>query len=292
MGTLRVKGVIKVRAGKKLSSLRFHFFTIILGLIMIYPLLWLLSSSFKSNEEIFVNSYSLIPKNWDIVKNYSSGWKGVGGISFGTFMWNSVFVAVIGTVGGVLSSVLAAYAFARIKFFGSKFWFFCVMMTLMIPNQVMVVPQFIIFKKLGLINNIAALIIPWVFGGAFFIFLTVQFIRGLPIELDEAAEIDGCNKIQIFTKIIFPLVIPAVITSTIFSFYWIWQDFFQPLIFMSNPKHFTVSLALNLYLDPNSFNNYGGMLAMSVVSLVPVVIIFLIFQKQLVEGVATSGLKD
>lgn len=270
----------------------FHLTALLIGFIMIYPLIWMLASSFKNNSEIFVNAYSLIPKTWDALTNYTSGWAGIGGISFGTFLFNSIVVAVVGTVGGVLSSVFAAYAFARMKFKGSKFWFACVIVTLMIPNQVMVVPQYIIFKNLNLINTLSALIAPWFFGNAFFIFLMVQFIRNIPIELDEAAMLDGCNKFQIFYKILLPLVSPSVVTSTIFSFYWIWQDFFQPLIFMSKTKNFTVSLALNMFLDPNSANNYGGMFAMSVVSLIPVVVIFLIFQKYLVEGVASSGLKD
>ena len=276
---------------KNLHSLSFHLFACILGFFMIYPLLWSISSSFKVNSEIFINPYSLIPMKWDMVQNYASGWNGVGGVSFTTFLLNSVLVSVIGTLGGVMSSVLAAYAFSRVRFVAKGFWFACVMMTLMIPNQVMVVPQYIIFKKLNLINHLSALIAPWFFGSAFFIFLMVQFIRGLPIELDEAAKMDGCGKIGIFARIILPLVSPAVVTSTIFSFYWIWQDFFQPLIFMSKPRSFTVSLALNAFLDPNSLNNFGGLFAMSVVSLIPVVLVFLIFQRYLVEGIATSGIK-
>ncbi len=276
---------------KSLKSFLFHFFALCLGFLMIYPLLWSVSSSFKANSEIFTRPYSLIPAEWDILNNYASGWKGVGGVSFATFILNSLFVAAVGTFGGVASSVLAAYAFARVKFRAKSFWFACVMMTLMIPSQVMVVPQYILFKKLDLINHLSALIAPWFFGSAFFIFLMVQFIRGLPIELDEAAKIDGCGKIGIFARVILPLVSPAVVTSTIFSSYWIWQDFFQPLIFMSKPKLYTVSLALNAFLDPNSLNNFGGLFAMSVVTLVPVILIFLIFQKYLVEGISTSGLK-
>lgn len=280
--------MIKRRTG----SIVFHAVTIIIGLVMLYPLIWLLMSSFKNNSEIFVNSYSLIPAKWDVLTNYSQAWQGVGGTSYGTILLNTFLVAVIGTAGGILSSSLAAYAFARIKFRGSNFWFICVMVTLMIPNQVMVVPQYIIFKNLGMINHLSALIAPWFFGNAFFIFLIVQFIRGLPIELDEAAEIDGCNKITIFFKIILPLTRPAIVTSTIFSFYWMWQDFFQPLIFMSNPHSFTVSLALNACLDPTSYSNYGALFAMSVIAIVPVIVIFLVFQKYLVEGIATTGLKD
>lgn len=277
---------------KILSSLTFHIFTVILGFIMIYPLLWLVMSSFKKNSEIFTNAYSLWPKSWDIINNYLTGWQGVGGVSFGTILLNTLFVAVMGTAGCVICSVLAAYAFARIDFIGRKLLFMCVMITLMMPNQVMVVPQYIIFKQLGLINHLSALIVPWFFGNAFFIFLTMQFIRGLPVELDEAAEIDGCNKIQIFTKIILPLVRPAIVTSAIFSFYWIWQDFFQPLIFINNPSSFTVSLALNAFLDPTTYNNYGALFAMSAISLIPIIVIFLVFQKYLVEGIATTGLKD
>ena len=165
------------------------------------------------------------------------------------------------------------------------------MMTMMIPPQVMVVPQYIILKKLGLIDTRVALILPWFFGGAFFIFLMVQFFRGIPIELDEAAEIDGCGKIAILFRVLVPVVKPAIVTSSIFAFYWIWQDFFQPLIFVSSPKNYTIPLALKLYTDPNSYNNYGGLFAMSVVSLLPVIIVFILFQKYIVEGIATDGIK-
>lgn len=275
----------------RINSILFHAFALLLGFVMIYPLLWTLASSFKENSTIFTNTYSLIPEKWGIIENYTSGWKGIGGVPFGTFIWNSFLVAGIGTLGGVMSSLMAAYAFARVRFKLSGFWFMCVMITLMIPNQVMVVPQYILFEKMGLIDTLTALTIPWFFGSAFFIFLIVQFIRGLPIELDEAARIDGCSKIGVFFRITIPLVKPAIVTSTIFSFYWIWQDFFQPLIFMSNTAKFTVSLALNMFLDPNSYSNYGGMFAMSVVSLIPVIVVFLFFQKHLVEGIATTGIK-
>ena len=258
---------------------------------MIYPLLWLLAASFKENNEIFVNSYSLIPKTWNIIKNYSSGWQGVAGFGFGTFFLNSIVVTVIGTAGCVVCSLLAAYAFSRVKFHGSKFWFGCVMLTLMIPSQVMVVPQYIIFHKLGIINTLTSLIAPWFFGNAFFIFLMVQFFRGLPNELDEAAEMDGCGKMQALISIYLPLVAPALATSAIFSFYWIWQDFFQPLIFVSDPSKFTIPLALNMYTDPNSYSNYGGMFAMSIVSILPVIAFFIFFQKYLVEGISTTGMK-
>lgn len=274
------------------TSVLFHFIAILIGFFMAYPLLWLVMSSFKGNETIFIDSYSLIPKVWDVVKNYRSGWEGIGGVHFGTFMLNSTFVTVIGTATCVCSSLLAAYAFSRVKFTGSSFWFGCVMVTMMIPAQVMIVPQYIILKKLGFIDTKIALILPWCFGGAFFIFLLVQFFRGIPRELDEAASIDGCGTFGVLFRIMIPIVKPAIVTSSIFAFYWIWQDFFQPLIFMNTLSKFTVPLALNMYLDPSSYNNYGGLFAMSVVSLLPIIVFFIIFQKYLVDGIAMDGLKS
>lgn len=273
------------------SSASFHVFALGLGFIMLYPLLWTLASSFKSNGTMFVNNQSLIPIEWGIADNYRSGWQGISGVHFGRFIFNTLFVASIGTLGGVFSSVMAAYAFARLRFRGKRFWFGCIITTLLVPHQVMVVPQFIIFKRLGLVNTLAALITPWAFGSAFFIFLIIQFMRGIPYDLDEAAKIDGCGKFSTFIKVVLPLAVPAVVTSAIFSFYWIWQDFFQPLIFINKTDLYTVSLALNTYLDPASISNFGGLFAMTIVSLIPVITIFLLFQRYLVEGIATAGLK-
>jgi len=276
---------------RRIDAIIFHAITAAIGLIMIYPLLWLFASSMKKNDTMFQNTYSLIPKVFDMARNYASAWEGVGGVSFLTFLGNTVFVTVIGMAGCVTVSLFAAYAFTRIKFAGSKFWFSCVMITMMIPSQVMVVPQYIILKKLNLIDTRVALILPWFFGGVFFIFMMVQFFRGIPMELDEAAEIDGCGRIGILFRILVPVVKPALITASIFAFYWIWQDFFQPLIFMNTTAKFTISLALNMFLDPNAYNDYGGLFAMSVLSLLPTVVFFIIFQRYLVDGIAMDGIK-
>lgn len=275
----------------RIHSVMFHVGACILGFFMIYPLLWLLASSFKSNDTMFQNAYSLIPERWDVVTNYLSGMSGVGGVPFVKFFLNSVAVTVVGMAGCVFISLLAAYAFTRVRFRGSGFWFGCVMVTMMIPPQVMVVPQYIILKRLGLIDTLTALTLPWFFGGAFFIFLLVQSFRGVPKDLDEAARIDGCGTIGILFKILVPVVKPSIVTASIFAFYWIWQVFFQPLIFMSSTEKFTIPLALNMYLDPNSYNNYGGLFAMSVLSLLPVVLFFIIFQRYLVDGIAMDGIK-
>lgn len=276
---------------KRLSSVMFHIFSLVLGFVMIYPLLWLLASSFKSNDTMFHNTYSLIPEKWNMVQNYLSGLEGVAGYSFLHFFQNSVIVTVVAMVTTIFSSLLAAYAVSRVRFWGAKFWFGCIIMTMMIPSQVMVVPQYIILRALHLNDTLAAMVLPWCFGNAFFIFLIMQYMRGIPRELDEAAMIDGCSKVGILFRILVPVVKPAIASASIFAFYWIWQDFFQPLIFVGSPKNYTIPLALNMYTDPNSFNNYGGLFAMSVVSLIPVILVFIFFQKYLVEGIATDGIK-
>lgn len=189
------------------------------GLIMLYPLLWLFASSFKTPDAIWTDVSSLIPRpfTW---QNYVNGWAGFGGITFATFYRNSLFYAGLGTLLTVLASATVAYGFARIQFAGSRFWFACMLLTLMLPVQVQIIPQYIMFSQLGWINTFIPLLLPRVGGSAFFIFMIMQFIRGIPRELDEAAEMDGCGKGRIFFRIILPQITPALITAAIFSFYW------------------------------------------------------------------------
>ncbi|MCZ8514718.1 carbohydrate ABC transporter permease [Paenibacillus filicis] len=272
------------------KSFLYHLIVGGLALLMIYPLLWLAASSLKPNQEIFANAYSLIPSRLEF-SNYASGWKGFGGNSFAVFFKNSLIISVLATIGAVASSALVAYGLARISFRGKSFWFGCVMMTLMLPSDVTVISQYVMFAKLGWLSSFKPIIVPAFFGMPFFIFLIMQFIRTIPPELDEAAKMDGCSKYAIFFRIILPLIVPALVTSTIFSFYWRWDDFFQPLLYLNKPAFYPVSLALKLFLDAESLNNWGGLLAMSTLSLVPIVVVFFLFQKYIVEGISTSGLK-
>lgn len=291
MGVLRDKGgltmIVKPRRWLKASS--YHLFTFIFGAIMIYPLLWMVFSSFKGNVEIF-GTAALWPKVFHF-DNYVRGWQGVGGVPFGIFFKNSIFYAVVSTFGTVISSAIVAYGFARIRFTGKNFWFVCMLLTMMIPYQVVMIPQFILFSKIHWTGSYYPLIVPMFCSQPFFVFLMMQFIRGLPIELDESAKIDGCNRFQIFYKIILPLTMPAVVTSTIFQFYWRWDDFLGPLLYLNKPKLYTVSLALRMFADPATATDWGGMFAMGTLSLVPIFIIFVIFQRQLVDGISTTGLK-
>ena len=275
---------------KTRGSIIYHFFIMIFGFLMMYPVLWLISSSFKNSSEVFANAASLIPAKLNF-SNYVEGWKGFGGNTFTTFFKNSFIIVVISMIGQVVSSALVAFGFSRIKFRGRTFWFTCMIISMMMPAEILMIPQYLIFSKLHWINSYKPLIIPGFFGLPFFIFLMMQFISGLPMELDESAKIDGCNTFDIFIKIILPLLTPALITSMIFSFYWKWQDFFGPLLYLNKAKLYPVSLALKLFADPSSQTNYGALFAMSVLSLVPVFILFIAFQKYLVEGISTTGMK-
>jgi multiple sugar transport system permease protein len=273
-----------------LRTVIYHASIIALGFVMIYPILWLFASSFKGPSEIWTDIGSLIPKEFTL-NNYIKGWAGFGGITFSTFYMNSFIYAGLGTIAAVFSSAVVAYGFSRINFFGRGFWFTCMLMTLMLPIQVQIIPQYIVFSKLKMINTFYPLLLPKLCGQAFFIFLIMQFIRGIPKELDEAAEIDGCGRVGIFFRIILPLIQPALITSAIFSFYWSWEDFLVPLVYLNEPKLYTISLALRSFADPSANTDWGAIFAMSALSLVPVFVLFILFQRYLVQGISTTGLK-
>lgn len=279
-----------MRISEKVTKVSLYHLVIIgFAFIMIYPILWMVFSSLKDNTEIF-GTASLIPKAFQF-DNYMRGWSGVGGMRFGVFFKNSFYYVILATFGTVISSAVVAYGFARIKFFGKGFWFVCMLLTMMLPYQVVMIPQFILFFKIGWVNSFKPLIVPMFLGQPFFIFLMIQFIRGLPIELDESAKIDGCGRFQIFTRIIFPLITPALITTTIFQFYWRWDDFLGPLLYLNKPAYYTVSLALRMFSDPMTATDWGAVFAMGTLSLIPIIIVFILFQKYLVEGISTTGLK-
>lgn len=280
-----------MRKRRLLGNLLFHIFSILFGFVMIYPLLWLLASSFKGPTDIFKNQLSLIPKEW-VFDNYVTGMRGFGGTSFAVFFKNSFFIVILSTIGQVGSSALVAYGFARIKFRFKKVLFACVIITMMLPVQIMAIPQYIMFHALGWINTYYPLIVPSFFGYSFFIFLIYQFIQGITRDLDEAAYIDGCSKYSIFYRIILPLIVPALVTSAIFAFYWKWDDFFGALLYLQSIRKYPVSIALKMFADPAAVSNWGAMYAMSVLSLVPVIILFFSFQKYLVEGISTTGMKN
>lgn len=275
---------------KAVTKVLYHVFVILFGFMMVYPVLWMISGSFKGNAEILRGTLSLIPKELKLT-NYATGWKGFGGTTFATFFTNSIFITVIATFGTVISSSLVAYALSRVRFRGRKFWFTCMLVTMMLPTQVIMIPQYLIYYRLGLVPGYVPLILPYFCGQAFFIYQMMQFMQGIPKDLDEAATIDGCSKYQIYSRIILPLMKPSIVTTVIIQFYWKWDDYMGPLLYLSRPQSYTVSIAIKLFADSASTTDYGAMFAMSTLSLIPVFLIFLFFNRYLVQGIGTSGLK-
>ncbi len=268
----------------------YHVLVIAFGFVMIYPVLWMISGSFKDNSEILRGSLSLIPSEWKF-SNYPTGWRGFSKISFARFFFNSLFITALSTFGTVISSSLVAYSLSWVKFRGRGLGFTCMLATMMVPGQVIMIPSFLIWYHLGLANSYVPLIFPYFCGQAFFIYQMMQFMSGIPKELDEAATIDGCSKYTIYSHIILPLLKPAIVTTVIIQFYWKWDDYMGPLLYLSKPSSYTVSLAIKMFADAASTTDYGAMFAMSTLSLLPVFLIFLFFNKYLVEGIGTSGLK-
>jgi multiple sugar transport system permease protein len=278
------------RKSRILNKVIQHVLLILLTAVMVYPLVWMIGSSFKESSQVFVDAHRIFPETWNF-SNYADGWKGFAGISFVTFYKNTFLIVTISTVGAILSSAIIAYGFARIKFRFKRFWFVVMMLTMMLPFEIIMIPQYIMFNWFGWIDTYLPLILPTFFGVPFFIFLIMQFIRTIPTELDQAARIDGCNTFSIFTRIIAPLIVPAMMTAAIFSFYWRWDDFMAPLLYLQSPEKYPVSLALKMFSDPEAVTNWGAMFAMTSLSLFPIMVIFFIFQRYIVDGISTSGLK-
>jgi multiple sugar transport system permease protein len=274
---------------RKLLSVLTHALLLAVSVFMLYPLLWMLAASFRPENEIFTSA-SLWPSEWSL-DAYVRGWNGLR-TSFSVFFTNSFIISGLSVLGNVLACSMAAFAFARLNFKFKNFWFAMMLMTLMLPYQVTLIPQYVLFRQLGWVNTFLPLVVPkFLAADGFFIFLLVQFFRGLPKELDEAAQMDGCSPWRIYWKIVMPLSMPVLATVAIFTFIWTWDDFFGPLIYLSEMQTYTVMLGLRTFTDSTGESDYGGLFAMSVLSLVPIFLFFLFFQRLLIEGIATTGMK-
>lgn len=285
--TTKASGMGRRRGG----SLAWHLGALLILAVILYPVVWVIGASFKPSKDI-INSLTLFPSH-PILGNFKGLADGIADISIWTFFQNSLVYALGAVVGVLISCSLTAYAFARIRFAGRNLLFSLMIGTLLLPYHVLLIPQYVMFQKLGWINSYAPLLIgKYLATEAFFVFLMVQFMRNLPRELDEAARLDGCGHLRIYWSIVLPLCRPALITSAIFTFINAWNDFMGPLIYLNEPGKYTVSLGLMMFRDSDGVAaNYGGMIAMSLVALLPVLLFFLAFQRYLIDGMATSGLK-
>ncbi|WP_405766017.1 carbohydrate ABC transporter permease [Streptomyces sp. NBC_01538] len=275
---------------RRIGSLAWHVGALLVLAVVLYPVIWVLGASFKPSKDI-IASLDLLPTK-PVWANFSGLADGISGISITSFFTNSLMYAGLAVVGVVISSSLTAYAFAKIRFAGRNLLFTLMIGTLLLPYHVLLIPQYVLFRKLGYIDTLVPLVAgKFLATEAFFVFLMVQFMRGLPRELDEAAKLDGCGHLRTYWSIVLPLSRPAVITSAIFTFINAWNDFMGPLIYLNTPSKYTVSLGLMMFRDQEGISNYGSMIAMSLVALVPVVAFFMAFQRYLIDGMATSGLK-
>ncbi len=273
-----------------IAKLLTHLSMLALGLIMLYPLIWMVFSSFKPNSELF-SSVGLLAKEpvWD---SYRKGWMGTGQFTYATFYKNTFLMVIPMVIFMVLSSSLVAYGFSRFDFRFKKPLLMLVIGTLLLPGSVLIIPRYLLFNNLGWLNSYLPFIIPSLFASnSFFIYMLIQFFRGIPRALDEAATIDGCNTFQVFWIILLPICKSALFSAAIFQFIWAWNDFFGPLLYISSVKFYPISLALRMSLDSTVAANWNQILAMSVISLIPGTVIFFSAQKYFVEGASAGAVK-
>ncbi len=279
-----------VTSKKRIKTFGIYALLIFFVLFMCYPLIWMLFSSFKTNFEI-LGSYKLLPEKF-ILDGYINGWNGIGRHTFGLYIVNTFKMVIPTVLFTVLSCSIVAYGFARFRFPGKKMLFAFMISTLMLPNSVIIIPRYMIFNKWHWLDTYLPFIMPALLACyPFFIFMLVQFIRGIPKELDEAAKIDGCSAPRTFRSILVPLMKPALFSAGLFQFMWTWNDFFNTLIYITKVEKYPISLGLRISLDSSSAVQWNQIMAMALISILPLILLFFFAQKYFVEGIATSGLK-
>lgn len=260
------------------------------AVVMLYPLLWLVGASFKSNAQIF-SEVGFWPSSFDF-DAYAKGWKTSTEYTFATYFANSFLITVPRIAVTVVSCVLVAYGFARFEFKGKKLLFAIMIGTMMLPQIVLRLPQYLMFKELGWLDTYLPLILPSAFAtDTFFVFMLVQFLRGIPRDMEEAAVIDGCNALQLLWHVIVPLLKPAIISVIVFQFIWTMNDFMGPLIYLSSVENYPVSLALKMSIGATEEVEWANVIAISVVALIPSVAVFFMAQRHFIEGASSSGIK-
>nr|WP_314463705.1 carbohydrate ABC transporter permease [uncultured Clostridium sp.] len=276
---------------KKRNNTIAYIILISIGIFMIYPLIWLFFASFKDNQELF-GKLTLLPRQFSL-SPFQRGWRGSGQFTYSAFYWNTLKLVVPTVVLTVLSTGVVAYGFARFRFPGKKLFFLLMISTLMLPDSVVVIPRYVAFNKFGWVDTYMPFWAPALLACyPFFIFMQIQFLRGIPKELDESAYIDGCSPLMVFVKVLFPLMKPAVFSVVIFQTLWRWNDYFNNLVYISSVKNFTLSLALKMSIDGQGASTpWNQVLAMSFVSMIPPILLYFFAQKYFVEGITSGGVK-
>ena len=275
---------------KNLNATSRYVILILVGIVMLYPLLWLLGASFKTNAEIFT-SINFIPKRIDF-SSYVNGWRTGTQYTFTKYFMNTFMIIIPKVLGTVLSCTITAYGFSRFKFLGKKALFAILISTLLLPSVVIYIPQFLIFRYLGWLDTYLPLIVPSLLAfDTFFVFMLIQFIRGIPKELEEAAKIDGCNSVQTLWYVIVPMLRPAIVSVALLQFMWSMNDFLGPLLYISSVEKYPVVLALRMAMDASAETKWNEMIAMSIATIVPSLVLFFAAQKHFVEGISAGSVK-
>ena len=275
---------------EKINATIRYFVLLITGLFMLYPLAWMIMASFKPNYEIF-SSLSLIPKefSWD---GFINGWKTGTEYTFARFFFNTFMYVIPKVILTVISSTIVAFGFARFDFPFKKFWFATLIATILLPQSVLLIPQYLMFREMGMLDSYLPLYLPMAFATqGFFVFMLIQFLRGLPTDMEEAAMIDGCNSFQLLWYIIVPILKPAIISVALFQFMWSVNDFLGPLIYISSVEKYPIALALKMSIDVTEGTQWNEILAMASIAIIPSIVVFLFSQNYFIEGVTAGGVK-
>lgn len=260
------------------------------GFLMLYPLLWMVGGAFRPNHEIF-SSIGFIPQH-PTLEGFTKGWHTSTEYTFARYLLNTFAIIVPKVIVTVVSSVLVAFGFARFNVPGKRVLFGLLIATILLPKSVLLVPQYLMFRELGWLDTFLPLYVPSAFATeGFFVFMIIQFMRSFPVEMEEAAVMDGCNSLQVLWHVVVPVILPAIISVALFQFMWSMNDFLSPLIYLSSVEKYPVALALKLSIDVTEATSWNQILAMSTIALAPSLILFFAAQKYFVEGITVGSVK-
>ena len=275
---------------EKVSRVVRYVVLIFVGLLMLYPLAWMFSASFKPNHEIFT-TLGLWPTHatWD---GFINGWKTGTEYHFGHYMLNTFKYVIPKVVLTIISSTIVAYGFARFEIPWKKFWFATLITTMLLPSTVLLIPQYLMFREMGMLNSYLPLYLPLAFATqGFFVFMLIQFLRGVPRDMEEAAQIDGCNSIQVLWYVVVPILKPAIISVALFQFMWSSNDVMGQLLYVTTQSNKPASLFVKLSMDADAGFSWNRVLAVSLISILPSILLFFAAQKQFIDGIAAGSVK-
>ena len=279
-----------VTTHKGIKSTIMYIILVIVGVVMLFPVFWMLLACFKTNNEIF-GSLKLLPSSWSF-EAFAKGWETTGTFTYARYFSNTFLLVIPTVLFTIVSCSLVAYGFARFDFKGKNVLFMILIATLMLPNSVIIIPRYALFNKLHWLDSYMTFWMPALFACyPFFVFMMVQFLRGIPRDLDESAYMDGCSSMRCFVQILLPLLKPALFSASLFQFLWTWNDFLMPSILISDSALRTITV--NMYIFKGSTqSNWNLFMAALVISIIPIVIVYLFTQRYITSGITAGAVKQ